>query len=198
MALNENWDIPWLTVNPAGGAVAPGGSTQIGLTFDSQGLNPGECYPGTLLVDYNDPDTVQAFVPLELCLAPVYLDYEPVPAGLLPNDSFSYEVVFGNVGSPVTGAVLSTTLPVEVQYLTSDPPGTYDPTEHEVVWSGLSLSTGAHMTATVNVSITADTELCTEMESTSYLFYSAPYPASAYVPHSTKCYIYMPLVFKDS
>ena len=79
---------------------------------------------------------------------------------------------------PVTGAVLSTTLPVEVQYVTSDPPGAYDPVAHEVVWSGLSLSTGAHMTATVDMVVKADTELCALMESSSYLFYGATHPVS--------------------
>jgi hypothetical protein len=133
---------------------------------------------------------------MELCVFPATLDYEPVPMGLMPNDQLSYEIVLGHQGSSVTGAVLSTTLPVEVQYDGSTPTGAYDPVAHEVVWTGLDLADGIPMTATVDVIIRGDTELCALMESSAYLFYGATEPVSDSVLHSTNCLIYLPVVYK--
>jgi hypothetical protein len=48
-------DIPWLSVAPANGSTAAGGSTPVDVTFDSTGLAPG-IYDGNLCVESNDPD----------------------------------------------------------------------------------------------------------------------------------------------
>jgi hypothetical protein len=66
-------DIPWASVNPAGGTTAPGGSTSVDVTFDSTGLYAGS-YSGNLCVTSDDPDpgpgngTDLVVVPLELAV----------------------------------------------------------------------------------------------------------------------------------
>ncbi|MFZ2487499.1 MAG: proprotein convertase P-domain-containing protein, partial [Anaerolineae bacterium] len=48
-------DIPWLTVNPANGVLAPAASAALSLGFDATGLAPG-VYTGNLCVHSDDPD----------------------------------------------------------------------------------------------------------------------------------------------
>jgi subtilisin family serine protease len=68
LALSSDWDIAWLDVNPASGEVMPSGAISIELGFDSTGLTLGECYSGTLKVEYNDPYITEEFVPVEMCV----------------------------------------------------------------------------------------------------------------------------------
>ena len=68
MALSSAWDIPWLTVEPVSGTVAPDESQEIVLTFDSSGLTVDECYTGTLKIEYNDPYVLEQFLPVEVCV----------------------------------------------------------------------------------------------------------------------------------
>jgi subtilisin family serine protease len=68
LALSADWDIPWLTVDPVQGTVAPGGNENIALTLDSTGLMTDTCYTGTLMVEFNDPYVQQVMLPLELCV----------------------------------------------------------------------------------------------------------------------------------
>jgi hypothetical protein len=58
-------DIPWLGVAPTAGSTAPGGSSEVTVTFDSTGLAPGE-YEALLCVDSNDPVNPRVVVPVTL------------------------------------------------------------------------------------------------------------------------------------
>ena len=68
MALETDWDITWLAVEPDGGTVSPHASMAISLTFDTTGLTFGQCYVSDLLFEYNDPYITQEVVPVELCI----------------------------------------------------------------------------------------------------------------------------------
>ncbi len=58
-------DVPWLSVSPASGTTAPGGSTATTVTFDATGLSPGT-YDANLCVTSNDPSHHVVAVPVEL------------------------------------------------------------------------------------------------------------------------------------
>jgi uncharacterized repeat protein (TIGR01451 family) len=58
-------DIPWLSVAPDTGVTPPGGSSSIGVTFDSAGMAPGT-YNSTLCVFSNDVITPVIPVPVSL------------------------------------------------------------------------------------------------------------------------------------
>jgi uncharacterized repeat protein (TIGR01451 family) len=68
-------DYPWLSVNPATGTTAPGGSTLVDVTFDSTGLAPGT-YTGQLCIRSNDPDQGPGNG-TNLVVLPVELEVEP-------------------------------------------------------------------------------------------------------------------------
>jgi subtilisin family serine protease len=68
MAVSDNWDIPWLAVNPTDGFVVPSGNLSIELAFDTAGLASGACYLGTLKFEYNDPFVIEEFLPVEMCV----------------------------------------------------------------------------------------------------------------------------------
>jgi subtilisin family serine protease/N-acetylneuraminic acid mutarotase len=68
MALQSNWDIPWLEVEPTYGVVPPTQSQNITLSFDSSGLMLGECHTGTLKIDLNAPFVTEVLMPVELCV----------------------------------------------------------------------------------------------------------------------------------
>jgi uncharacterized repeat protein (TIGR01451 family) len=68
-------DYPWLSVNPASGMTAPGGSSMVDVTFDSTGLAPGT-YTGQLCIRSNDPDQGPGNG-TNLVVLPVELEVEP-------------------------------------------------------------------------------------------------------------------------
>jgi subtilisin family serine protease len=68
LAVNSEWDVAWLAVDPTSGVVTPGGDMDVELTFDSTGLSGGECYSATLKLEFNDPYTTEVLLPLELCV----------------------------------------------------------------------------------------------------------------------------------
>jgi len=68
MALANDWDTPWLEVEPLNGTVAPGTGTDIALFFDTTGLTFGECYMTDLKFEYNDPYIIEQVVPVEVCI----------------------------------------------------------------------------------------------------------------------------------
>ncbi len=103
MALSSAWDIAWLSPAPAGGTVASGEASAIGLTFDSNGLELG-CYTGTLKVEFNDPYVGEVFVPVQMCVAPC----EPVT-----EPTFGWTPVTPTVGTAVQfNGAASGTLPI--------------------------------------------------------------------------------------
>lgn len=57
--------VSWLTAVPTSGTVAPGGATNIALTFDASGLIGGQ-YLADLVVASNDPSTPEVLVPTVL------------------------------------------------------------------------------------------------------------------------------------
>jgi hypothetical protein len=63
-------DIPWLTVDPETGTVAPDGSTEVDIHVDSTGLAPG-AHRAIVIVQTNDPDLGNVQVPVTL-LVPAY------------------------------------------------------------------------------------------------------------------------------
>jgi hypothetical protein len=63
-------DVPWLSVDPTSGSVAPGGSATLEVTVDTTGLEPG-LYRARVLVASNDPRTPAVQVPVTV-LVPAY------------------------------------------------------------------------------------------------------------------------------
>jgi hypothetical protein len=92
---------PWVAVDPAGGAVAPGGAQAVGVTFDSTGLPVGEVREADLCLASNDPDRPLVVVPLTLRVeeipaievTPAALAVE-LPAGTVTDQALTV----GNIG----------------------------------------------------------------------------------------------------
>lgn len=61
-------DVPWLTVAPSDGTVAPDASRQLTVTADSTGLAPG-IYRAIVVVQTNDPDQSNIQVPVVLVVS---------------------------------------------------------------------------------------------------------------------------------
>jgi hypothetical protein len=57
--------VDWLSENPTSGAIAPGNQTNITMSFNTMGLNPGT-YRCTLSISSNDPVNPIVNVPVEL------------------------------------------------------------------------------------------------------------------------------------
>jgi len=70
-------DIPWLSVAPTSGTVAPGVAQQINISVDTTGMQPG-VYNARLLIRTNDPKNHRIFVPATL-IVPAF--YQAVNAG---------------------------------------------------------------------------------------------------------------------
>jgi subtilisin family serine protease len=58
-------EVPWLTVTPSGGSVAPGASADVAVRIDSSGLAAGE-HQASLCLDSNDPERPRVIVPVRL------------------------------------------------------------------------------------------------------------------------------------
>jgi hypothetical protein len=63
-------DVPWLAVEPTAGTVAPDASTELTVSVDTAGLEPGT-YRAQVVVTTNDPDHGAIAVPVEL-VVPAY------------------------------------------------------------------------------------------------------------------------------
>jgi hypothetical protein len=59
-------DIPWVSTSPLSGTTPGGDSSMVDVTFDTNGLDLGMNYNGTLCVTSNDPATPLVIVPLTL------------------------------------------------------------------------------------------------------------------------------------
>lgn len=63
-------DVPWLSVAPTDGTLAPDGSVELDVAVDSTGLAPG-IHRALVVVQTNDPDNSVVTVPVEL-VVPAY------------------------------------------------------------------------------------------------------------------------------
>jgi hypothetical protein len=80
----------WVTVTPTGGAVAPFGTAEVEVGFDTTGLDDGGVFTADLCLATNDPVRPVATIGLELTVVPVpvvdvtpaSLAARPLPAGL--------------------------------------------------------------------------------------------------------------------
>jgi uncharacterized repeat protein (TIGR01451 family) len=126
LAMGANWDIPWLDVAPLSGVVAISDTVEVALSFDTTGLAVDTCYTGTLKVEYNDPYTVEEFVPVEVCVVPYVPsadlavtkvdDPDPVNMG----ETLTYTInVVNNGPDTAIGAVLTDTLPPGVTFVSA-------------------------------------------------------------------------------
>ncbi len=89
-----------------------------------------------------------------LYLAPVLTKTADLSHDPVPGERVSYRIVCEGQGNVVAaGAVLSDVLPSGVEYVSSDPPGSYDPATRTVTW-GIDLVPSAPATLTLEVEIT--------------------------------------------
>ena len=119
MALATDWDIPWLDVDPLGGTIATGGSADINLAFDTTGLTLGDCYTGTLKLEYNDPFVVEEFVPVEVCIGVPDIEVAPLllELTLVTGETGTLPFTISNVGP----ADLTWDLVDDAAWLSEDP-----------------------------------------------------------------------------
>jgi uncharacterized repeat protein (TIGR01451 family) len=111
----------------------------------------------------------------------------------------TYTITATNEGQILSGIVLTDALPAEVLLLSADPPGTYDPATHELVWGPLTATTGAWFTATVVVTTTvAELPPCALISNTVYLARDGRSAAlQATASHRARaCYTYFPIISK--
>ncbi len=85
-------DVPWLTVNPAGGLLSAHDCDEVGVVFDATDLTPGHYY-AYLMIHTNDPTSPMVAVPCHLEVV------EPEPRELVL--SFPDSVVMGCAGDEV-------------------------------------------------------------------------------------------------
>ena len=63
-------DLPWLSISPASGTTAPGGSTPLVLAIDPGAAAEGDTLSGTICITSNDPDEHRVEVPVEVTVGP--------------------------------------------------------------------------------------------------------------------------------
>ncbi|HEX7769232.1 MAG TPA: hypothetical protein VF422_04300 [Dokdonella sp.] len=63
-------DLPWLTIAPASGTTAPGGTTPVTLSIDPGAAVEGDTLSGTVCISSNDPDEHRVEVPVEVTVGP--------------------------------------------------------------------------------------------------------------------------------
>ncbi len=94
-------DVPWVSVDPTSGTTAPGGATEVTVTFDSAGLTAGT-YEAVLCVDSNDPDTPVVTVPVTLTVlgnVPVIeVDPTSVESSQVPDSTATQTLTINNTG----------------------------------------------------------------------------------------------------
>lgn len=94
-------DVPWLTLTPSGGSIAPGGSADVAVQIDSSGLAAGE-HHASLCLDSNDPERPRVVVPVTLT----------VQAGA--NDPAALNVLGGSGQSAALNTAFAAPLAVQV------------------------------------------------------------------------------------
>lgn len=97
--LNYNWNIrahltgdvmeQWLSVSPASGTVAIGGSESVDVDFDATGLTPGG-YDATIVVNNSDPNNSQVEVDVMLDVLTGINEIENTAVMIYPNPVSDY------------------------------------------------------------------------------------------------------------
>ena len=94
-------DVPWLSVEPSSGTVAPGESIDLVVSFDSTDLDPGS-YTAQIVINSNDPDENPTIVTADLTVPPPDIEVSPVSfdLGLLDRDACTDRTLsISNVGT---------------------------------------------------------------------------------------------------
>jgi uncharacterized repeat protein (TIGR01451 family) len=88
---------------------------------------------------------------------------------IAPGGLITYTLTVGASGGPVSGAVLSDTLPVQTALVSASGPYSYSgPTDNVITWSLGNLSAGQSVARTVSVRVTPDTLVGTTISNVSY------------------------------
>jgi uncharacterized repeat protein (TIGR01451 family) len=146
-------DIPWLSLEPLSGTIAPDGSLDVEVTFDARGLDAG-LYTGTLQVHHDDLLSGEVLVPVTMTVVvppPALFAHKGAsPAEQYPGELVTYDIHFGNESGAgkAAGVVVTDSLPLKVEFVSVDAGGAYDPAAHAVVWVG-DLVAGESITTTV-------------------------------------------------
>jgi uncharacterized repeat protein (TIGR01451 family) len=126
---------------------------------------------------YGDPE----FYPLpcgvaapDLSIAKTVEPPEPTPGGTV-----TYTLTFTNSGdADALGAVITDELPAEVIYVSSNPAGTYDPVNHQVLWT-VDIISNTSDTADLIVEVDPATDVGTEVWNNVTLRWDDQAPATA-------------------
>jgi uncharacterized repeat protein (TIGR01451 family) len=101
---------------------------------------------------------------------------EPTPGGTV-----TYTLTFTNAGdADALGAIITDELPAEVIYVSSDPAGTYDPVNHEVLWA-VDIISDTSDTIDLIVEVDAETPVGAEVWNSVTLQWDDQAPATAEV-----------------
>ena len=100
LAIPMGGGVPWLIVNPDEGAVAPGGSFDVEVTFDATDLDPGT-YTADIVINNNDPDENPTIVHATLTVEPPGIDVDPSSfnVALSPGEMLVDTLSIGNPGA---------------------------------------------------------------------------------------------------
>lgn len=148
-----------------------------------------------------DPDAQGMWASADVSIPPFFLHKEVFPRTQDPGGVVTYTIAFGNrSGENLTGAVVSDTLPADVQYASSDPLGNYNPATHELVWPGLNLNAGDSVMATVVVTTNPGVTPGIWLHNRVYFFFDDIDPLVAEASHFTVALdraVYLPLIFRN-
>ncbi len=168
-------DVGWLSLNPAGGTVAPGGSTNVTVTFDSTGLAPGT-YQANLCIYSNDPDlptgdngTGLVVVPVTLNVKGADLELTKTVDNATPllgqNVTFTITVTETKGVYDATGVEVTDLLPAGLTYVShTASQGTYDPGTG--VWNVGTIPAGGSATLDIVAQVAVTGAITNEAEVT--------------------------------
>ncbi|GAB4522787.1 MAG: hypothetical protein Fur0018_04990 [Anaerolineales bacterium] len=126
--------VPWLSVSPAGGTLAPGAAQFLTLTFDAAGLSAG-VHQAHLKVSTGGAGGSNASIPISLTVNPAYgvtATLRTAPQQANAGEVVQYTVAVTNTGNApdlyditIHGAAWSTSAPSIIGYLNSGATGTF-------------------------------------------------------------------------
>ncbi|UCD84576.1 MAG: S8 family serine peptidase [Deltaproteobacteria bacterium] len=83
--------LSWLAESPDSGSISPGGSTNIEVVFDANGLNAGT-YTASLLISNNDPEEGQLTIPVTLKVNNLPVITSVAPTTATEGSLYNYDV----------------------------------------------------------------------------------------------------------